>query len=247
MQEFLDREQLKLGQHLRQEIKARKAGEKTINDSLAAAAAAAAADLAAMAGKTDAGLGRLRERCERLEGAQQRSQEAQAVLAADCSALRQVRVRAGVVCHVESCAGCALLPWQRQFSRRDVCHHGIMLTWALYSHGHCRLRAASCVVSCPCRHTRRSSTRCRTSPQHSLPAFHRSLTSCGSGTRQQQQRRPVMQLRPEPRWRSCASGLMQTRYVVCCLVGFSEGRRWAATPALSPAVAGERAVAGVSA
>lgn len=94
VQEFLDREQLKLGQHLRQEIKARKAGEKTINDSLAAAAAAAAADLAAMAGRTDAGLGRLRERSERLEAAQTRSQEAQAGLAADCSVLRQVRLRA---------------------------------------------------------------------------------------------------------------------------------------------------------
>jgi hypothetical protein len=105
VQEFLDREQLKLGQHLRQEIKARKAGEKTINDSLAAAAAAAAADLAAMAGKTDAGLGRLRDKCEGLVAAQQRSQEAQGALAADRSALRQVCSYAEVV-EVDCAQGC---------------------------------------------------------------------------------------------------------------------------------------------
>jgi hypothetical protein len=89
-QESLDREQLKLGQHLRQEIKARKAAEKTINDSLAAAAAAAAADLAALAGKTDASAFRLRERCEGLAAQQKRAQEQHAGLAGECSALQQV-------------------------------------------------------------------------------------------------------------------------------------------------------------
>lgn len=91
MQESLDREQLKLGQHLRQEIKARKAGEKTLNDSLAAAAAAAAADLAALAGKTDASVMRLREKCEGLLAQQKRAQEQQAGLVGDCAALQQVR------------------------------------------------------------------------------------------------------------------------------------------------------------
>lgn len=89
-QESLDREQLKLGQHLRQEIKARKAAEKTINDSLAAAAAAAAADLAALAGKTDASMARLREKCEGPVAQQKRAQEQQAGLAGECSTLQQV-------------------------------------------------------------------------------------------------------------------------------------------------------------
>lgn len=93
MQESLDREQLKLGQHLRQEIKARKAAEKALNDSLAAAAAAAAADLAALAGKTDTGMARLREKCEGLAAQQKAVQERQAALAGECSVLQQVRYR----------------------------------------------------------------------------------------------------------------------------------------------------------
>lgn len=92
-QESLDREQLKLGQHLRQEIKARKASEKTSNDSLAAAAAAAAADLAALAARTDGSLSRLRDKVEGLVQQQKQAQERQAVLAGDHTALQQVGAR----------------------------------------------------------------------------------------------------------------------------------------------------------
>ena len=87
----MDREQQKLGQHLRQEIKARKAAEKTINDSLAAAAAAAAADLAALAAKTEASLSKLRDKCDGLMQEQQHVQEKQTSIAGDCTALQQVR------------------------------------------------------------------------------------------------------------------------------------------------------------
>lgn len=91
-QEALDQEQLKLGQHLRQEIKARKAAEKATNDSLAAAAAAAAADLSALAGRTDASLARLREKSDGLAAQQKQAQEQQARLVGECSALQQVRL-----------------------------------------------------------------------------------------------------------------------------------------------------------
>lgn len=86
----MDREQQKLSQHLRQEIKARKAAEKATNDSLAAAAAATASDLAALATKSDASLAKLRERCQGLDKQQQRGQEQQAALAAEQTALQQV-------------------------------------------------------------------------------------------------------------------------------------------------------------
>lgn len=86
----MDREQQKLGQHLRQEIKARKAAEKATNDSLAAAAAATASDLAARATKSDASLAKLRERCQGLDKQQQRVQEQQVALVAEQTALQQV-------------------------------------------------------------------------------------------------------------------------------------------------------------
>lgn len=95
----MDREQLKLGQHLRQEIKARKAAEKSINDSLAAAAAAAAADVAALATKTEASLTKLTQTCERLDAEQQRARDQQAGLAGNCTALQQVRM---ITCCVQT-------------------------------------------------------------------------------------------------------------------------------------------------
>jgi hypothetical protein len=89
-QESLDREQLKLGQHLRQEIKARKASEKSLSDSLASAAAAAAADVAKLAGKTDSSLARLRGVCAGLAEQQKQGQKQQAIVAEYCSALQKV-------------------------------------------------------------------------------------------------------------------------------------------------------------
>jgi hypothetical protein len=99
-QESLDREQLKLGQHLRQEIKARKATEKSLSGSLASAAAAAAADVAKLAGRTDTGFARLRDVCAGLAEQQKQGQKQQTLVADNCSALQKV----GALCTV---------PWNR--------------------------------------------------------------------------------------------------------------------------------------
>lgn len=89
-QESLDRDQQKLGQHLRQEIKARKAAEHQINQSVAAAAAAAAADLAALANKVDTSVAQLRDRIDGLAQVQKQTCERHTSLASDQCGLQQV-------------------------------------------------------------------------------------------------------------------------------------------------------------
>lgn len=109
MQESLDREQQKLGQHLQQEIKARKAREKALADSLTAAAAAAAADVAALAAKSEASLVQLTKKSEGLAGQQEHMQERQQQLAGTCDALQRVgSMKGGLAGVVAGCSMCWL-------------------------------------------------------------------------------------------------------------------------------------------